>query len=312
MRTSTKANAQNRWRGILGALGFTGKELSGDHGPCPICLGVDRFRFTDYRGGGEYFCSGCGAGAGFDLIMKRDSCDFLSAAKEVDRVLGTDIKEVFRPKVNLEKRRKDLNALWAKGTVPFVLSSYMRARGITTPMDGMCNLRGITNMYLKGTVAEQNGILALIRDPGGQPVSIHRTYIDEKIRKIMPPSGDMRGSSVRLGTDPEGDIVVGEGIETTLAGMQYYGVESGMAAISAHGMETLVLPKKVERVIILADNDKSFTGQKAAFTLARHYDSKGLSVSVVMSYIGGCDFNDILNDVSGTLDTSSDIMEFEN
>jgi len=294
MKTSTKANAHNKWRGILSALGFTDGELSINHGPCPICGGVDRYRFTDYKGGGEYFCSGCGPGGGFDLLMQKNEWNFLTAAKEVDRVLGTDIKEVFQPKVDMEKRRRDLNEVWAQGTDQVLVCDYMRSRGIMIPVGDMCNLRGAHELYLRGTKSRHRGMLALMRDPRGRPVSIHRTYIDAKERKVMPPTGELKGASVRLGIDPDHTVVIGEGIETTLAGMQYYDIKSGYAAISAYGMETLQISGDVKMAIILADHDASFTGQKAAFTLARHLDSKGMDVKVVMSQYVGDDFNDII------------------
>lgn len=307
MRTSTRLSAQNKWRGILAGIGFTEKELSGAHGPCPICGGHDRYRFSDYKGGGEYYCSHCGPGNGFDLIMKTKDWDFPATAKEIDRLLGDDIMEVFKPKVDMEKRRRDLNALWAKGTDPDIVTEYMRNRGITLPVGDICSLRGIPDMYLSGSALRHRGLLAMMRDHNGNPVSIHRTYFATKERKIMPPLGEMRGTSVRLGTDPEDTVVVGEGIETTLAGMQHYDIKSGYAAISAFGMENLKLPGSISRIIILADNDKSFTGQKAAFTLARYLDSKGKDVKVAMSWRPGEDFNDVINS-----ERDREIMEYTN
>jgi putative DNA primase/helicase len=100
--------------------------------------------------------------------------------------------------------------------------------------------------------------------------------------------------------------VVGEGIETTLSGMQYYNVAEGYACISAHGMETVILPPRVSTVFILSDNDRSFTGQRAAFTLARHADSKGKRVIVSMSTAKGDDFNDVV------ANHGQQIMEFDN
>jgi len=293
MKASTKNDAKNKWRGILRALGFTDRELSGKHGPCPICKGNDRFRYTDYKGGGEYFCSGCGAGGGFDLLCQKFGWDFGHAAKEVDKVLGTDIKEVFKPKVDVEKRRRDLNSCWKRAAEsPYPFAEYLIHRGISNLRSDMLkDIRGTSKAFLAGDTGEHNCMLALVRNKSGEPVSIHRTYTDEGIRKLMPPTESLVGAAIRLG-EPGELLVIGEGIETTLSGMMRFGCCAGLATISAHGMETVVIPASVLGVIILADNDYSFTGQKSAFTLARRMDNDKKEVEVVMPSEADKDMND--------------------
>lgn len=301
----TRNDAHGKWRGILQSLGFTDKELSGNHGPCPICEGKDRFRFTDYKGGGEYFCSGCGAGAGFDLIMQKFDWEFGYTAKKVDEILGTGVKEVFKPKVDVEKRRRDLNTVWAKER-SMHMHKYLMDRGICENIILKCNdLRGVSNLYMAGSNETHEGMLALVRNHEGAPVSIHRTYLRDRQRKMMPPTEKISGAAIRLGQPGGDELVVGEGIETTLSGMQYYGVAEGYACISALGMETVRIPPTISKVFILADNDHSFTGQRAAFILARHFDNKGKEITVAMSTARGDDFNDVIK-------TSQPILEFYN
>ncbi|MEE9365295.1 MAG: toprim domain-containing protein [Dehalococcoidales bacterium] len=289
----TRANAEGKWRGILLAIGFTEKELSGKHGPCPMCEGTDRFRYTDYKGGGEYFCARCGPGSGFDLIMHAKNWDFAYAAKQVDKLLGTEIEQVFKPKVDLEKRRRDMNAYWQHADRYDLVENYLTSRGIkihnTLPMK---NLRGHSRMFLAGSSGQHEGMVALIRNSEGQPISLHRTYFKKKQRKVMPPIETIKGGAIRLGEEPTDRLVIGEGIETTLSGMEHFGCSAGYATISAGGMEAVQVPE-VKEVIILADNDKSFTGQKAAFTLARSLDNKDIDiVRVVMPTERDMDFND--------------------
>ena len=278
-------------------MGITEVELSGKHGPCPLCEGKDRFRYTDYKGNGEYFCSGCGPGSGFDLIMGRNDWDFAHAAQEVDKVLGTKIDEVFQPRVDFEKRRRDMNWLWAHATDRGLVESYLLSRGISASLVEnplvLRDLRGHPQMYMADSRDRQRAMLALIRNSRGEPVSIHRTYIDFGLRKVMPPTETIKGSAIRLGhTSPDDPLIVGEGIETVLSGMDDFG-GAGYACISAGNMEEVKLPASVKQVIILADNDKSFTGQKSAFILARKLDTKKVEVQVMMRPDIGMDWNDL-------------------
>jgi putative DNA primase/helicase len=312
MRTlnDTKASALGKWLAILKHYGFTDKQLSGQHGPCPMCEGKDRFRYTDYKSNGDYYCSGCGAGSGFDLVMWKLDCEFAHAAKEIDKFLGVNqVKPVFAPRVDKDKRIRDLNSLW-KGAKEFdlVLDYLAVDRGLVFNEgdEELADIRGHGDMFLAGSNQRHAGMLALIRSPDGVPISIHRTYIGERIRKVMPPIESITGGAIRLGAPTADALVIGEGIETTLSGMRHCG-HPGYACISAHGMENVVVPPTVSDVIILADNDNSFTGQKAAFTLARRMDQDEKTVTVLMPINEGEDFNDLdlpLDDV--------DILEWSN
>jgi len=294
----TKKDASGKWRGILMALGFNELQLQDKHGPCPMCEGKDRYRFTDYKGGGEYFCSGCGAGDGFDLVMGVKGWQFAEAAKEIDKLVGANnIPQVFKPKVDYEKRRKDLNNLWAGG---FLLDGnhldyLMHRKAATREMAESCkDLRGHPGMYYDRE-DYRPGMIALVRNKMGVPVSIHRTFYSPIHRKMMPPTEPIAGAAIRLGDKGSKKLVIGEGLETTLSGMQLYG-GMGYSTISAHGMETVEIPRLYDHIIILADNDRSFTGQKAAFTLARRLDQSKQHVTVAMPAHSDHDFNDLRAD----------------
>ncbi len=315
MNNDTRKNAVGKWRTILLRLGFTEKELSGKHGPCPICEGTDRFRYTDYKDNGDYFCSACGAGSGFDLIMKKNGWTFSYAAKEVDILLGQNIDPVFKPEINIEKRRANLNKVWQGAKAAELLGRYLDSRRITgTPLAYLPDLRGHAALFHPD--GERYGgaeaMVALIRNRGGVPISIHRTYIGLKQRKIMPPTETIKGAGIRLGTQEGDTLVIGEGIETTLSGMEHFGHYPGIATISAYGMEELMVPHQYVNLIILADNDASFTGQKAAFTLARRMDNNKRSVRVVMLAKSGADFNDRMPHECVGSNGPSDLWEWNN
>jgi len=85
----TADRARWRWYEILSYFGIPEQALRmKKHGPCPLCGGKDRYRWTDKDDNGCYFCNGCGAGNGFSLLMKFKNWDFKTAAREVDLLLN--------------------------------------------------------------------------------------------------------------------------------------------------------------------------------------------------------------------------------
>jgi hypothetical protein len=105
------------------------------------------------------------------------------------------------------------------------------------------------------------------------------------------------GGAVRLGRpdpDPNREIVVGEGLESTLSYMQLHGLPTGYAALSATGIAALVLPPEARRVVIAADNDQSGVGLKGGSVAARRWCGEMRRVRIDMPQDAGTDWNDVL------------------
>ena len=122
---------------ILPPLGIPLKFLNGKHQACPACGGRDRVRFDDRRGNGDYFCSHCGAGNGFDLLQKVHGWAFGETARRVDQIIG-NLPTVIQPRVEPKKfdSRKALRDLWCTSqpiTPGDPVSLYLASRGIETP-----------------------------------------------------------------------------------------------------------------------------------------------------------------------------------
>jgi phage/plasmid primase-like uncharacterized protein len=83
----TLDTAYGLWREILPRFGVPATALNGKHQACPACGGKDRFRFTDRKGDGDYFCNGCGAGKGISLVAKVNGWSYPEAAKRIDEFL---------------------------------------------------------------------------------------------------------------------------------------------------------------------------------------------------------------------------------
>jgi putative DNA primase/helicase len=104
--------------------------------------------------------------------------------------------------------------------------------------------------------------------------------------------GRAAGGAVRLAPAAE-TLLVGEGIETTLVPMQATGLP-GWAALSAIGIERLMLPPLVQHVVILADHDRSGAGERAAYRTADRWLAEGRRVRIAMPPEPGTDFADLL------------------
>jgi hypothetical protein len=128
-----------------------------------------------------------------------------------------------------------------------------------------------------------------------EPLAVHRTFLapDGSGKASVDPQkmmlGPCRGGAVRLA--PAGDVLmVGEGIETSLAAMQARGLPA-WAALSTSGLLALDLPSEVRAVIILADGDEA--GKAAARGAALRWKREGRRVRIAHPP-EGMDFNDML------------------
>ena len=134
----------------------------------------------------------------------------------------------------------------------------------------------------------------------GEPgiVAVTRTWIamDGRAKASLRPlrkfTGPVAGGAVRLA--PAGaTLIVAEGVETTLAAMTAASL-SGWAALSAGGIERLILPPIVRTVIIAADHDSNGIGERAARIAERKWLAEGRRVRIFMSPRAGEDAADLL------------------
>jgi putative DNA primase/helicase len=140
-------------------------------------------------------------------------------------------------------------------------------------------------------------MVAAVRNAAGDIVAIHRTYltIDGNGKAPVNPQkmtlGPIGGGAVRLATAGPA-LLVGEGIESTLAAMMLSGLP-GWAALSAGGIKALILPPLpiAAKVTIAADNDP--VGLEAAYAAADRWAGEGRTVRIAKPPAGQ-DFNDLI------------------
>lgn len=283
MRTRDKA--QGKWREILSELALDEKYLKNEHGPCPMCGGKDRFRFDDRNGRGTYYCNVCGSGDGFDLLMCVSGWPFDEAAKRIDRIVGTIEPRPFKPTQSEDDKRRNLNAVWQAAEAPQALLTYLESRQLPTHLlEGIKTMRGSTRLWDSKTGNRHPGVVSLIQNAEGHPVSLHRVYFDngKRWKKVMPPIGTITGAAVRLGEIEDRILCVAEGIES---GLSVRGATKGLpvwCGISANGMREMQLPDGLKGLHVFADHDANFVGQTAALALAHRYrrQNKDARVSV--------------------------------
>lgn len=287
-RLDVRSAAQGRWRSILSTLGMDDKTLSGKHCACPMCGGRDRFRFDDRDGRGTYFCSGCGAGDGVRLAMGITGQDFKATAEQIERLAGVVQPTASKPERTDDEKLAALRRVW-QGSKPIhrgdEAEQYLLGRGLRLH-DLPESLR--LHPGLRYRDDDHQGVypamLGVVTGPDGRAVSLHRTYLTEgRKAPVTTPKKLMAGlpipgAAIRL-TAVSQVLGIAEGIETALAAFELFEVPT-WSCVSAQGIESFEPPAGIREVIVFADNDENFAGQKAAFAAAHRLKLKGFEVEV--------------------------------
>ena len=183
--------------------------------------------------------------------------------------------------------------------------AYFRARGIDPPPDGDLGFNG--NCTHWQSRSGQPALIALFTYPDGQPTGgIHRVYLKEdgswhNGKKMLGPTAE---GVIRMGQIDNPEFVgVGEGIESTGAGMKIFKVPCGWAAASAGGMSKLADwlrehgPGPVKRMLIFVDRGKA--GMRGGEDLLAA--AKAIGIEAAMAHPKGSDdlADDLAKRVSG-------------
>lgn len=265
--------AKGRWRAILPNFGVAATLLDGKQRACPICGGKDRFRFDDLEGHGTWYCNMCGAGNGMSLIMKMTGLLFAVAAAKVRKLLPDAPITPGKPLRDDAKCTAEMRRVW-KSAVPIVgtmAESYLCSRGCWS--DEVARMPALRFVPRLRAVDHESGwlpaLVAKVTGSDGNPVNIHRTFLIDgrKAYRAMMPGPVPPGAAIRLGAALD-RIGIAEGIETALHSAAMFNVTC-WSAITAGGLERWEPPAGIDEVVICGDADASFTGQAAAYALAR-------------------------------------------
>jgi putative DNA primase/helicase len=140
--TETIEIANGRWPQVLSSLGIQ-IDASGKHSPCPVCGGVDRFRFDDIDGRGTWFCNQCdpSSGDGLNLVSNACSVSPSEAANQVSDVLGYKLDQM--PKVPLAVDYK-------KAAISKDIAKRTKAKAVANRLIGLSKLSESKYLLDKG------------------------------------------------------------------------------------------------------------------------------------------------------------------
>jgi putative DNA primase/helicase len=312
---------RGKWPSILIGVGVNMTEAvrKGHDGPCPICGGRDRFRFSNRDGLGLWYCHGCGEGGdGVKLVMKVRNVDFKGAAKLIEDVVGGSFRSsagygntYTRPGNGNtaggvgDDRPKDVLKSW-RDAYPDIRGStveaYLSRRGLTLTDAEAKALRFHPALFHWISKQKFPAMIAAVARADGAIITCHQTFLQidgsgkapvEK-PKLFPSGVDPAGAAVWFGSpDPDHWFIVAEGIESTLSAMRILGVTAGCAALSTWGIRRLVLPPDARKVIVFADSDELQQGVAAANEARRRWQGEGRTVRVLQAERDGEDANDV-------------------
>ena len=214
--------AAGRWPEIIHALmgpGLTTKT----HGKCPKTgQGENRYRYSDVNGSGNYFCS-CSDGSsdGFELLMCKFNCDFRTAAKKVESVIGKPPVQEELPEAPTETWAMRLQA----EAIQSDQSKYLTKRGLEIA-PGLRWHKKLDYYADKEKVGSFQAMLgAVVKD--SRFITYHVTYLfpnGDKIRKILPSNVSLRGAAIELYPVEGETLGIAEGIETAIAAKMLFKV----------------------------------------------------------------------------------------
>lgn len=294
--------ARGRWKGILSGIGL-GKFLANKHGPCPLCGGVDRFRWDDKGGNGSFICSKCGAGSGIDLVMKFKGLDFRGAKAEIEKYVGSAPVEAPKAIISDDTARARMGAVWARSVKLSdgdPVSRWLRRRGMSRlAWPSLRFLPDATYVHDDKSRTSHPAMLAKFVGPDGGEFTLHSTFLtDDGDKAILPKVRRLAagriptGGAVRLAPSAE-TMGIAEGLETAMAASELDGVPV-WSALNAGNLIKWKPPATAKHILIYGDNDASATGQLAAWSLAYRLKGEGYGVEVRLPEFEGDDWNDVL------------------
>lgn len=212
------------------------------------------------------------------------------AAPVRDAATDADADEAKR-----ERKQRDVDDVWSRGRTvdqDTATARYLWSRGYTGSIPDTIRHVDDLTYHHKERRWGSPGLIAAVQQADGETTGLQRIYLNEDGTKasflfngdllaVKKALGRLQGGAVRLSA-PGRSALVGEGIETTLAALEARPDFCAFATISAGGMAAWEPPGYVCEVVILADNDASGTGLKAAKKVAARLVARGIKTKIAL------------------------------
>jgi hypothetical protein len=253
----------------------------------------------------RYHCFGCGVGGDhLDWLKQQKGLTTQQAIEHLRQFTGRSPATVNQDKRDPEITLKFALSIWddarpIKGTLA---EAYLNTRHIDTTGLPTAALRFHSHCIF-GRGNYQPCLIALFRDPiTDKPTGIHRIRLaldNQKVeRKMLGPVG---GSVVKLWPDEDVSygLVIGEGIETTLAAaarIEYRGalLRPAWAAGNENNLANFPVIDGVNSLTVLIDHDANGVGQKAATQCIWRWRGAGREAKGIIPQQVDTDFNDLV------------------
>lgn len=161
------------------------------------------------------------------------------------------------------------SAMPGVGTLASAISG---SRQITLPIPESLRFIGMHTAYGRhGPSRERRPVLvAAVEHTERGFVGVSRTFLaidgsgKASLESPRPFTGPVGGGAVRLGgLRPDAPLIIAEGIESALSASEIWGWPA-WAALSAGGIERLLLPAEAKDIVIACDRDHSGVGMRSA------------------------------------------------
>ncbi|MBC3871466.1 DUF7146 domain-containing protein [Undibacterium oligocarboniphilum] len=311
---------------LFDEIGFDPKK----HVTCPICESAKAFRFSNYRGEGNWICKKCGAGNGAALMHFVLGMSFLEVYECLEGKRGITSKadrkapvvpldelsdnEIRRNKIYLKRvwqeskwmRRNDAAWRYLLNRVPLVdllrLDTQIRLHPALDYIEEVDGKNVSTGKY--------PAMLEVVRSGNGEFVTMHRHFLTNQGTKapVEVPKRQMggirklKGAGVSIVSAPNSrTLAVGEGYETMLAVAVAHNYECHVRSyLNAGNLERADIPRAdFDRVLIYADHDHR--GLQAADKLFTRLKALGFEAEIRIPFKWKSDWADIWCEVCSQL-----------
>jgi putative DNA primase/helicase len=327
--------SSEQWVFLLVSYGVPASCLTGNATACPICAGDDRFTYDNKRGRGDWVCRRCDngdpmAGDGLRLICRLNRIGLFKLMRQIDGRSMSSFETVTRSSRSpapARKRKADpafveerLTSMWDRAKPSAsgdLLMRYLETRipGLTAPPPKALRLGMLEYRHEKKVIGTWPGILARFELPDGRLGTLHRTFLERSVpakAKIVSGDGEildsklndmtlnpLAGGAVRLMDPVDGEIGVGEGLETAYGAHMLFDVPV-WNCLNCNLLRQFVVPEGlgIRVVHIFVDFDKvdpktgKSPGVAAGVELAKRLRADGYTAIIHRPKVRGTDFAD--------------------